>query len=141
FTVTVNKDLRDGNGYVAANDVTVTGAKVSGAGSITGGTCTTGKTGEGGQTAGTCTLIVNSSSAGTGTYKASATVTVLGVDIPVTTDGTGDNSGPATKTWVDAQIAIGQTATNEVGQPHTFTMTVLQNAGLGAGFVAAPVGN
>src|SRR5207247_2587994 len=50
-------------------------------------------------------------------------------------------SGPAVKTFVDANITITPSATNAVGQPHTFTVTVQQNAGDGNGFVAAPVGN
>ena len=133
FTVTVSKDLRDGAGWVAASGVTVTGAKVSGVGSITGGTCSSGTTDASGQ----CTIIVNSTAVGTGTYSASATVDVLGVSIPVATDGTGNNSGPATKTWVDARITIGTSGTNQVGTAHTFTVTVQQDLGDGAGFVAA----
>ena len=52
------------------------------------------------------------------------------------TDGTGANSGPAAKTWVNARIAIAPNATNEVGQPHTFTVTLEKDTGTG-GFVAA----
>jgi len=59
------------------------------------------------------------------------------------------NSGDAVKTFVDAKISIAPNATNEVGQPHTFTVTVLQDDGLTAaqggdgvtGFTAATVGN
>jgi uncharacterized repeat protein (TIGR01451 family) len=44
-------------------------------------------------------------------------------------------------TVVDANISIAPlTATNPVGATHTFTITVNQNLGLGAGFVAAPAG-
>ena len=39
--------------------------------------------------------------------------------------------GPATKTWVDARIAIAPNATNEVGQPHTFTVTLEKDTGDG----------
>ena len=46
------------------------------------------------------------------------------------------NSGPAVKRWVNARIAIAPNATNEVGQPHTFTVTLQQDTGNGAGFVA-----
>src|SRR5204863_1313997 len=49
-------------------------------------------------------------------------------------------SGPAVKTFVDANITIGPDATNEVGQPHTFTVTVKQSNGSGNGFVNAPNG-
>src|SRR5437667_7046489 len=41
------------------------------------------------------------------------------------TNGTAGNSGPASKTWVDATIAITPaTATNAVGTNHTLTITV-----------------
>ena len=50
-------------------------------------------------------------------------------------------SGPATKTFVDAKISITPDATNEVGHPHTFTVTVQHNSGNGAGFAAATDGN
>src|SRR5204863_332640 len=46
-------------------------------------------------------------------------------------------SGPAVKTFVDANITIAPDATNEVGAPHTFTVTVKRNLGDGAGLVAA----
>src|SRR5207249_1403786 len=50
-------------------------------------------------------------------------------------------SGPATKTFVDANITIGPAnATNAVGQDHVLTVTVQQNKGTGAGFVNAPNG-
>jgi hypothetical protein len=45
------------------------------------------------------------------------------------------------KTFVDAFITIGPSATNNVGQPHTFTVTVKQNLGDGAGYVPATNGN
>src|SRR4029079_7744764 len=46
--------------------------------------------------------------------------------------GAGPNgSGPATKTFVDARIIIAPNDTNEVGQPHTFTVTVLEDNGDG----------
>src|SRR5204863_336736 len=42
-----------------------------------------------------------------------------------TTNGTGGNSGTASKTWADATIAITPaTATNAVGTNHTLTITV-----------------
>ena len=52
------------------------------------------------------------------------------------TNGTGGNSGPATKTWVNAKISITPDATNQVGQPHTFTVTLMKDTGDGHGFVA-----
>src|SRR5262245_23761620 len=55
----------------------------------------------------------------------------------VSTNGQGANSGPATKTYVDAKIAIAPNDTNNIGFAHTFTVTVMEDAGQGAGFVAA----
>src|SRR5437773_1099044 len=47
------------------------------------------------------------------------------VSVTQTTDSTAGNSGPASKTWVDATIAITPaTATNAVGTNHTLTITV-----------------
>ena len=75
FTVTVEKDLGDGGGWVAAAGETVTAAE-TGVGSLQGtGTCETGVTDGSGQ----CTIIVDSSAAGQSEVDASATVTVVGV--------------------------------------------------------------
>ena len=41
------------------------------------------------------------------------------------------------KRWVNAKISITPTATNVVGQPHTFTVTLQKDIGDGNGFVAA----
>jgi hypothetical protein len=83
-----------------------------------------------------------SATAGQVIGNASTTFSVGGVSL---TRATGDShtgdGGPATKTFVDANIQITPaTATNPVGSPHTFTVTVQQNAGQGAGFVPAPNG-
>ena len=43
----------------------------------------------------------------------------------------------AIKTFVKAKIEITPDATNEVGKPHTFTVTLQKDAGNGQGFVAA----
>ena len=55
---------------------------------------------------------------------------------------TGDahvGDGPnATKKWVNARISIAPNATNEVGQPHTFTVTLQKDTG--AGFVPGGAG-
>jgi len=97
----------------------------------------------GGNTA-TCTVTINSTTPGVFTATASASVVTGNGTVNVSTDGLGNNSGAAVKTYVDASIAIahaiaqtatnevgqshtfaiGQTATNEVGQSHTFTVTV-----------------
>src|SRR4029079_5621335 len=54
----------------------------------------------------------------------------------VQTDGAAGNSGDAVKTYVDARISITPNATNEVGQPHTFTVTLTKDTGTGT-FVPA----
>src|SRR5947209_5978444 len=85
-----------------------------------------------------CAVIVDRSSAGTGTLSASVTLTVSGVSL---TRALGDtNAGDdakVTKTWVDAHITVSPSSTNAVGSAHTFTVTVQKNLGAGGGFVAA----
>src|SRR6185436_19024801 len=105
-------------------------------------------------------IVFVSPSAGQVTGNASVTMTITTAtgSATVTRDtnpataniGAGPGgSGPAVKTFVDANITITPNATNEVGQPHTFTVTVMQDDGLTAaqggdgvtGFTAATVGN
>jgi len=86
---------------------------------------------------GSCTVTLTSSTTGVSTVTASTSVLVSGFSLTRSTDGTGLNSGPATKTWVNAKISIAPSATNRVGAPHTFTVTLLKDTGNGAGFVAA----
>ena len=68
---------------------------------------------------------------------ATTTFSVGGVSLTRATDGTGGNSVDANKVFVDAYITIAPDATNPVGVPHTFTVTVNKNLGLGGGYVAA----
>ena len=63
--------------------------------------------------------------------------TPQGVEITRNTDGVGANSGPAVKTWVNARISIAPNATNEVGAPHTFTVTLEKDTRRRARFVPA----
>jgi hypothetical protein len=98
FTVTVMEDT--GSGFVAAAGETVTLSSSGSAGAITGGTCTTTVTDASGQ----CTVIVSSNVAGSITVSASSAVSVGGITVNVSTDGTGNNSGPATKTWIDGSL-------------------------------------
>jgi len=90
-----------------------------------------------GTSGGMCTVTFSSDSAGTITGHASATVHLLDEDFFVETDGIGQNSGDATKRYVDAKISISPDDVNRVGDSHTFTVTVMQDDGLGGGFVAA----
>jgi hypothetical protein len=48
------------------------------------------------------------------------------------TNGLSGNSGDAVKRYVDARVTIAPDATNPVGAPHTFTVTVQQDDGLSA---------
>src|SRR3954464_4788983 len=64
--------------------------------------------------------------------RASTSVTVGGVSLSRSSgDGKAGDSADAKKTWVNAAISIGPSAINEVGQPHTFTVTVLKDTGSG----------
>src|SRR5262249_35076304 len=87
---------------------------------------------------GQCTITFTSPTTGTVTGHATSTLSVGGsAPFTVATDGVAPNSGDATKTFVDAEIAIAPDATNEVGHSHTFTVTLMKALGDGAGFVPA----
>ena len=81
--------------------------------------------------AGECSVTINSATTGTIVATASATVSTgpVGgeIDIAVVTDGSDRNSGPATKTYVDAKICIEPDATNRVNDAHTFTVSVSED--------------
>src|SRR5260370_1323254 len=134
-------------GFVAAPDGTTVTLTISGtgAGSFANGssvlttTCTT--------SAGSCSVLIYSSTAGQNTVNATTTFSVSGVSLTrATGDGISSDSGPVTKTWVDAYIKLAlqhtpdeiNTSANTTGE--TETATVSQNHGLGSGFVAAPDG-
>src|SRR6185369_2333650 len=78
-----------------------------------------------------------SNTPGTVTGHASSTLNLGSQQDPITvqTDGQGENGSDAVKTFVDARIHITPTATNRVGQPHTFTAHLEKN--LGSGWVDA----
>lgn len=84
-------------------------------------------------TNGECTVTINSSIAGVFTIIARSTITVGGVTFKLQTNGVGQNSGSAVKTYVDASIALTpQTATNNINDPHTITAHVTKNNGSGS---------
>ena len=58
------------------------------------------------------------------------------MNINVLTNSLLGSSGPATKTWVDARIAIAGSDTDGITESHTFTVTVTKDTGTGS-FVAA----
>jgi hypothetical protein len=143
FTVHLEKNL--GSGWVDADGehVDATLSDAHGSGWILqngGGTC---PPAAGGTTNGNgeCTIIFTSPSPGQVTGSASSTLSVAGVPITVSTNGQGENGGPATKTFVDAYIEISPpTANDPVNDTHTFTATAWVNEGLGAGYELAPDG-
>src|SRR5439155_1045574 len=142
LTVTLMKDIGDGNGFVAAagEDVDFTLTDANGAThSAPTGSCT--NAGANTDVNGQCTITFTSNSAGQVTGHASATLTLAGLQVTVQTNGVAGNSGNAAKTFVDANIQITPpVATNRVGDRHTFTGHVNVDDGSGAGFVNAPDG-
>ena len=86
-------------------------------------TCTTGTVN------GTCTVTVTSTYPDTYTITATADVVVLGQVITVSTEGTA--------TFVDARIELSPDATNVVGDPHIFVVTVMEDDGSGSGMLLA----
>ena len=95
----------------------------AGASFVAGNTCTT--------SSGSCSVDINTSTAGSVDIHATATFSVGGVSLTRSTDGTGNNSADANKVYVDGQIDVSPlTATNGINEPHTVTATVQQDDGL-----------
>jgi hypothetical protein len=89
--------------------------------------------------AGTCSVFINTSSAGSVDIHATTTFSVSGVSLTRATGTGGNNSADANKVYVDAYITIGpEEETNTVGDPHTFTVNVFQDDGRAA---ADPAGD
>ncbi|GAG37366.1 unnamed protein product, partial [marine sediment metagenome] len=132
--LTGHVNVNPGTGFVNAPAGTeIDFVIVSGPGSLTASSCTTT------DASGSCSVDLTSSTPGVTTVKATTDVTVGGVDLHRETDGAGANSGPAEKTWVDANIQITPpTGTNAVDTPHPLTGHV--NVNPGTGFVNAPAG-
>jgi uncharacterized repeat protein (TIGR01451 family) len=131
-TFTAQVQVNTGAGFVNAPDGTGISFTIdSGPGAFTSANpcMTSGGTGS-------CTVDLSSGTTGVTTVSAHATLSVGGLVLTRNTDATGTNSGPAVKRWVNASIAIAPSATNEIGNSHTFTATVRQDAGDGNGFVA-----
>ncbi len=94
-TLTGHVNVNPGTGFVnAPNGTTITIAITSGPGTPASQTCST----SGGT--GSCTVAITSATTGTTTLNATTTVTVSGVALIRTTNGTAGNSGPATKIWI-----------------------------------------
>ena len=137
FTVTLTDDEGGLAGETVQLDWTGTGEIVRINGVDGSGTsCTT-------RGDGTCAVVVNTSQPGSGTLTASWDTpyqrTVASPDpLPSTTaDGDGTVAYPtiadaATKVWVGLDASIAATATNLLGDPHTFVVTVWEVDGRGA---------
>ncbi len=139
FTVTVKQDSANGSGLVNVPngtivDVTLTDA-LGAISNVSSNTCETT-----GTVNGQCSVTFTSATGGTVTGTAAVDLTLQGLAVHRETDGNGLNSGPAVKRFVDATITIDPDATNEVGDEHTFTVTVQQDSGDGAGLVNVPNG-
>jgi len=133
-TLTGHVNVNNGTGFVnAPNNTVINFAKQSGPGTFVGGVSTCTVT----NGLGSCTVQITSASPGLTTVRATTDVTVQGVTLHRESgDGYANDSADAQKQWVGAKIAIAPDATNEVGQPHTFTVTVSRDTG--GGYVASP---
>jgi hypothetical protein len=124
FTITANA-YPGGTGVPSWNSITTS---VTPTPTTMSTTCGSPVISNGGDTA-TCTLTINSSTATTYTANASisvtmGTVTVLRTTAPDGSQAGPNGTGPATKIYGAPSIAIAPSAVNEVGHPHTFTVTV-----------------
>src|SRR5262249_17326503 len=128
FTVTVSKD--SGSGLVPPSRLTLASAVSGLAGAlITRGTCTTTTTDASGQ----CTIIRNTNVTGSAYATLFRSGAVGSAAVHVATNGHGAFNISNQKTWVDAQITIGTSGTNQVGTAHTFAVTVNKDSGSGFG--------
>jgi uncharacterized repeat protein (TIGR01451 family) len=105
FTVTVQKDLDDGAGFIAAagEHVTVT-LSPTGVATVDAANSTCDNAGANTNSSGQCTLKISSTTADSITATASATLSLNGTPVTVSTDGSGDNSSPAFKVFVDGTL-------------------------------------
>jgi len=125
--LTCHVNVNDGNGFAnAPAGTTCTVSIIAGPGAPASQNClTVGATGD-------CQVTISSAVTGLSTIRASTDVTVVGVSLHRETgDAHPGDSADAQKLWVNAAIVIAPNATNEVGQPHTFTVTLLFDTGGG----------
>src|SRR6266508_2333779 len=134
---TVHVELNDGTGFAPAAGAIVTITWVGPEPDLVDASdCA-----DGTDAFGDCDVAISSAEPGTFTAHASVDLLSFGVSLHRETDGEGLNSDDATKVFVDASISITPSATNEVGTEHTFTVTVKENFGDGAGYVSATDGH
>jgi hypothetical protein len=136
FTITASPHLPSG---ASVDSITITPSlsPAVGAGQSTSNTCATPTLAAGVYT---CTLTVNSDTPAVFTANASLSVVVKDGATPANTEtitrstsGTAgpSGSGPATKRFVDASVTINPSATNSIGETHTFTVTVTPHLATG----------
>jgi hypothetical protein len=134
FTVTVTAIEAEPTGWVVTPAVSPTPDAQS-------DTCDSPQVAADGMSA-TCSLTITDSAPGQFTASAEADVTFSeSTVVSVATDGQGDNSDDAVKTYVDAAIQVTPLdAINLIGDPHTITATIQIDDGSGAGWTNAPDG-
>jgi uncharacterized repeat protein (TIGR01451 family) len=129
FTILVEKDLGDGNGFVPAADELVTATITSGtADFVNGNTCTTGADGS-------CTVTITSTASGDVTVSAAADVHARDAVLHRETNGEFGSSGPATKTYIKAASTTTTSPTSAsffLGGSVEDTVTVAGQQGLPA---------
>jgi hypothetical protein len=132
FTITLERDLGDGNGYVPFSGQTVVAFQTGVGFFMSNDTQTTDANGE-------ATVTINSNVVGVSTVSATFEDEIVDgyseTKVKISTDGTSDNSGPAVKTYVNARITIKNPGDNVVGNQHTFTILLERDLGDTNGFV------
>jgi hypothetical protein len=113
LTITVNAL----GGTIDAGPHTATASIVSGPGGFVSGvnTCTY----TGGAATATCNVTITSTTPGTTVVSATSDIPVSGIVLTRTTDGTGNNSGPANKLWVALQANVRTDVHNAAHAPIT----------------------
>jgi uncharacterized repeat protein (TIGR01451 family) len=113
-----------GSGYgLYTEPITINFTKTAGVGSLNATSVPT--------STGCAQVTLATTEPGNSTVTAQAAFSVDGTAFDISTDDSGDNSGPAGKTWVDARISIEESGTNPVNTAHNFTVTVEMNDGDG----------
>lgn len=137
FTVEVTKSVAGADSPVPGIKPTVT-IKDAAGNTVTDGIDTSGCD-AGTDALGQCVVTLTSDEPGTFTARASATVTIGGSNIAVSTGNAEGQNPDAVKEFVDARITISPDDTNGIGEPHTFVVGVEENRG--SGFVPATTGH
>ena len=107
FTVTLKKDLDDGAGPVPAAGEHVTATLTAAGGAtvqLNAAASSCDNAGANTDANGQCTMVFTSNAAGTVTGSATATLLLGGTSVTVTTDGSGDNSSAAVKTFLAGSL-------------------------------------